>query len=616
MSRATRTAAACIAACTIAAAGAGELQPAAGCSPAAIAAEAKRVLAASCSRCHMNAEADSFDARSHASLLAQGEFQEGPYVVPGDLEASVLWQYVKDKAASMPKSGDERENFGDDDRAAIRAWILAGAPEFPAEPARKPSTLETMLARIQDYAISVPAKDIHGIRYFTFTHLHNDSKVTAADLRLTRAALAKALNSLSWSQEIVLPEEVPGTEGTVMAVDIARLGWSRDAWNAIARAYPYGLGYSNHDNEKLEDLDGRLRKLYHDREPLIYLRADWFIARATRPPLYHAILYDTVLPELRHRHHDPDRPENPAHMTAADLETYLGVDVIANLSAKKPPVMRAGFPSSGVSGHNRLIERHPLRGQGAYWKSYDFLSSTWEANLQQFPLGPRYEGNPFPKMAFKHDGGEIIFHLPNGLQGYLLVDGHDNRIDIGPIEVVSDPANNSGTPQIVNGISCIACHKNGMRASPADRVRNGKGVYGEARERVRSLYSEKAAIDQAIARDNRLFLDALERTIGPFLRGDEASKTTPITEFPEPVSEVARRYYAARDDLDAETIACELFLDDPALVVAAARSDVFRQLGLGALAVEGGKVKRGAWESLRGTSQMQQAAREFGYSPR
>jgi serine/threonine-protein kinase len=279
--------------------------------------------------------------------------------------------------------------------------------------------------------------------------------------------------------------------------------------------------------------------------------------------------------------------------------------------------MRAGFPTSGVSAHNRLIERHPLSGQRAYWKSYDFKSSTWEANLQQFPLGPRFEGNPYPDLAFKHDGGEIIFHLHNGLQGYMLVDGADRRIDAGPIEVVNDPANHSGSPLIVNGLSCAACHKNGMRPAPPDQVRTGKGVIGEALQRVLQLYPEPAQMNAAIERDQALFLAALERTIGPYLRVDEATKNTPITDLPEPIGEVARRYYALKEDLDAVTVACELYLEQPQSVVDKANSSgVWRQLGLGVLAQKGGRIKRGAWESRRGTSQMQQAAREFGYSPR
>src|SRR5262249_28948083 len=153
--------------------------------------------------------------------------------------------------------------------------------------------------------------------------------------------------------------------------------------------------------------------------------------------------------------------------------------------------------------------------------------------------------------------------------------------------------------------------------SPADQVRNGKGVFGIARDRVKDLYPETMVMDAAINRDAKIFLGSLELAIGPFLRVESESKAKPITELPEPVGEEARKYYAVEDALDAGTVACELYLDSPKSVTdKAGASDVLRNLGLGALALEGGKVKRGAWESVRGTSQMQQAAREFGYSPR
>jgi mono/diheme cytochrome c family protein len=592
--------------------------PAAGQDTSALAAQAQAVFAKHCLRCHGNAEADYFDVRVLATLKRKGEGNDKPYITPGKPDDSLIWEFIKDKASAMPKSGEERKTFGDEQRKIIKDWILAGAPDFPHEKPRNAITLEKMLQAIWNHASNANQRELPYLRYFTLSHLHNNSKhYTADDLRLTRAAVAKAINSLSWAQQIVLPEDVPGADGTVLVVNISKLGWTREMWNAIAKAYPYGLGFANHDNDKLKDLDDKLRKLFSNREELIHLRADWFVATATRPPLYHQLLFDLFIDALRKRPDDPKQPDNPKRMKALDLETHLGVNVIANLLAKSPEVMRAGFPSSGVSGQNRLIERHPLRGQGAYWKSYDFKSSTWEANLQQFPLGPRFQGNPFEKLAFKHDGGEIIFHLPNGLQGYLLINGKDERIDEGPITVVSDSANTSGTPVVVNGISCMACHKNGMRPSPADQVRTGKGVFGEARERVKALYPEKKILDGAIDRDAQLFQAALERTIGPLLRFDDETKKKPLTELAEPVGETAKKYYAAKDDLDAVTLAAELYLDSPkALVDKAGSSDVLRELGLGALAVEGGKIKRGAWESIRGTSQMQQAAREFGYSPR
>ncbi len=77
---------------------------------------------------------------------------------------------------------------------------------------------------------------------------------------------------------------------------------------------------------------------------------------------------------------------------------------------------------------------------------------------------------------------------------------------------------------------------------------------------------------------------------------------------------VARKYLL--DDLDLTAVACELFeADAKRLRQRIADSDVLRKLGLGALTRDGGLIKRGAWESVRSTSQMQQAARELGYGP-
>src|SRR5262249_20202475 len=161
----------------------------------------------------------------------------------------------------------------------------------------------------------------------------------------------------------------------------------------------------------------------------------WFVATASRPPLYHDLLQ---LPK-----------------TARELEQKLGVDVADDF--RKDKLARAGFARSGVSGQNRLVERHDAL-YGAYWKSYDFLPDNGRANLPRLPLGPldlfSKGQHPYAAQAFRQDGGEIIFNLPNGLQGYLLVNAKDERIDAGPIAVVSDDQRVSGTPEIVTGVSC------------------------------------------------------------------------------------------------------------------------------------------------------------------
>ena len=41
---------------------------------------------------------------------------------------------------------------------------------------------------------------------------------------------------------------------------------------------------------------------------------------------------------------------------------------------------------------------------------------------------------------FTHDGGEVIFNLPNGLQAYYVTNASGFRLDDAPINIVSNPA--------------------------------------------------------------------------------------------------------------------------------------------------------------------------------
>src|SRR4051794_6081196 len=119
------------------------------------------------------------------------------------------------------------------------------------------------------------------------------------------------------------------------------------------------------------------------------IRPDWFIATASRPPLYETLLQI------------PD--------TDGKLEDMLKVSFTANL--RRSRLARIGLTQSNVSKAERMIERHPAR-YGSLWKSYDFKPGNDRSNLKSLPLGPVYEGSPFTHVAFKQDGGELIFHLP------------------------------------------------------------------------------------------------------------------------------------------------------------------------------------------------------------
>ena len=273
------------------------------------------------------------------------------------------------------------------------------------------------------------------------------------------------------------------------------------------------------------------------------------MATASTPPLYHELL---SLP-----------------LTDSELETRLGVDVIRNISnAPGVRVWRAGFNNSGVSNNNRMVERHASQ-HGAYWKSYDFAGSVGTQNIFTHPLN------------FTHDGGEVIFNLPNGLQGYYLVNASGSRLDAAPINIVSNPA--ASDPTVRNGISCLGCHTEGMKTFK-DQVRsviesNTNPAYDKAQ--ALRLYVEKSKMDTLVQEDMEKYKDALEKTGGMF------DDIEPISRFHEVFQgEVDVAYAAAVVGLESEA-----FLEQ-------IRENVgLQNAGLLVLDSQNGSVKRDAWTS-------------------
>jgi serine/threonine-protein kinase len=541
-----------------------------------LAAEARGVLKQHCQRCHHGegSEGGDFDVLTLTSLTA-ARGDEKPYLVAGKPAESFLFKRVM-KGSMPPKAVRERPT--DADKEVLQRWINAGLPAFPAAEARPFIGTRAVLAAVRDHLRAARAEDRPFLRYFTLTHLHNNPRIGDADLRLARAALAKAVNSLSWKPRLVIPQAVDRDQ-TVFAVDERDLDWDRhDLWRWVLRVYPYGLKYGNHPDPEVRKLDDDIGDVTDC--DLVLVRADWFVATATRPPLYHTLL---------------QLPGN-----AADLERRLNVDVESNF--RRDRLARAGFAVSGVSGQNRLVERHDAE-HGAYWKSYDFKANNARANLLQFPLGPTVADHPFPRATFRQDGGELIFNSPNGLQGYMLVNGKDERIDAGPVEVVSDSLRTSGTPEIVNGLSCMACHKRGTIACK-DLVREGTAVSGLARQKVQRLYPGQRTLDELLKEDSDRFVRAVERVTGPFLK-DEGDRN----KDQEPVGETARQYRLV--DLTAAEAAAELGLKDAGELVERLKGNrKLRELGLAPL-LTGGAIKRHDWEALPGTSLFHLTAREL-----
>src|SRR5262245_36203108 len=218
-----------------------------------------------------------------------------------------------------------------------------------------------------------------------------------------------------------------------------------------------------------------------------------------------------------------------------------------------------------------MIERHE-GAHGYYWKSYDFASSVGRQNLFTFPLGPA----PGPR-TFQHDGGEIIFRLPNGLQAYMLVDSRGNRLDRGPTSIVSDPKHPDRV--VENGISCMSCHARGM-IEKEDQVRphleNNLDAFPEReQDAIRAFYPPREKFAAVLKADAESFRSAVLKT------GAKLSAT-------EPIVVTSLRF---ESDLDLKQAAAEVWMTPEDLLKG---MDEIRSLSrtLGALRTPGGTVQR------------------------
>ena len=536
----------------------------------ALALQAFEVLEKNCASCHgVTRVSGTLDIREPKTLFSQSK---NPYIVSGNPENSYLWQRINN--GDMPPD----RQLTSTDRDLLKAWISEGTPLPPIqrEHTQRPYvSIANVLDAIRTHQLDADADDRPFLRYFTFDHLHNDTSIENDRLSRMRAGLSKVLNSMHWKANIVRPRQVDRL-GTVFSIDIRDLDWDRkgaekeDRWNEMMKRYPYGLAHADPNDPKIEKMDNEIFKLAGSLPAI--MRADWFVARATRPPLYELVLR---LPN-----------------TASELENKLGLDVNDNLTRSR--AARAGFSKSFVSSQNRLVERHDAL-YGAYWKSYDFRKGSTKGDLIQFPLGP--DPGPgdaaiFKDFAFRHDGGEMIFHLPNGLQAYFLSDGKGKFIDKGPADVVSDPNQRSGTAEIVNGLSCMCCHNKGLIDSVRDDVRKGTAVSGEALTRVRKLYPSRERMQRLIEEDNERYGAALAKAIQPFLADSDRSK--PADTVSEPVNEILVKQY--NPDVSLNTAALELGVSAEQLKAAIAKSESLRELGLRILTTGGG-IKRDLWDN-------------------
>ncbi|MGD0044574.1 MAG: hypothetical protein ABSE84_29915, partial [Isosphaeraceae bacterium] len=299
---------------------------------------------------------------------------------------------------------------------------LQSAPgEQSHDPAPTPAVKDTVGV---DYVLKSILQDVRRTasgdrpfaRYFSLNHLLTGGS-TAEELDLHRDALAKAINHLTREPKLIRPQPIEPSN-TIYRIDLRTLGWDKrpykimengqpsgpspvNLFDLVLLEYPYGTTYQA--SATFDELASEFLAIAGQVRPIAYIRADWFVSVATQPPLYHDLL---GLP-----------------FKLKELEKLLDVKVQEDLDSGK--ARRGGVTVSGVSRNNRVLERHPARF-GAIWESFDFRTSVAKENLFRDPI----HLNPA--------GREILFNLPNGLQGYFLCDAKGDRLEAAPTEIVTD----------------------------------------------------------------------------------------------------------------------------------------------------------------------------------
>ncbi|MEO8179557.1 MAG: hypothetical protein ABI895_12060 [Deltaproteobacteria bacterium] len=332
-----------------------------------------------------------------------------------------------------------------------------------------------------------------------------------AALDADRAALTKLINSVSIDASLEAPVAVNADE-TLYRIDLRDFAWDRaivvgaarfdDAWEALIAQSPYALPYVGDDaDDATEDTGTSI--------PVLFGSA--FVAAAARAPLYYSLL---------------DIPADSDDFLANEL----GIDVPTGESA------RAGFTADTRVGEAEfLAQRFDLEVRaGVAWQISEF-----GADLFDDPLGAA------------RGEREIVFSLPNGLQGHILADGN-GRVRASS-DVLADRSESDGRAHIAT--SFFASRAGGVELEDEVRafVQANPGNFNAAeRAAILAAYPSAAQLQQLLASDRDSFFNAALTRLG-----------LDIDTTPEPISQSFADFNA---DVDLATAASELFLSQEELL--------------------------------------------------
>lgn len=472
------------------------------------------LLRAKCATCHN--QGSTTGAKSFSDILSVEELLSKGLIKAGDSKTSTLIERVED--GSMPLGQAE---LSEEEKKILKDWIESGAKTFSSNATGIPevgfiSNDDLEACMVKDLR-NVKEEDKPFIRYLNLGNLYNSGR--RSEIERTRLALNKLLNSLSWKKGIKNPVVIDGTS-TLLRLDLRDYKWTPEMWEEIAKANPYPEPIDNTRDRELAE---------KTKTGTPHLRGDWVVFSASRPPLYHSLLYD--LQTL---------PEAVGKVNAVkSLEKLLHVD--SQQDERLGDVVKAGFRQSNVTKSNRIITVHETP-YGDYWKSDDFKTRVGEQNIFEHPLDS------------KPDGGEFIYSLPNELHAYLVADKNGTRLDGAPTDVVVDPLRFHKDGVVLPGVSCMSCHTSGIKKhndeilthfEDLERIFKDKTDNPQILrlvEDVKKVYKGNVALNQRYNEGEKAYVEALLKT------GNSASN-------PDPVHATSDQFEAP---LDIRSMAAEL----------------------------------------------------------
>jgi hypothetical protein len=255
-----------------------------------LAIHARDILHRYCSGCHDGGP----NSRGRLNVMSSGGLSPTrkppvPFVAPGKPADSQIVQFIEDR--SMPPGKHPRPT--PDDVGALKEWITAGAPGYPAAFDEK-TTIEALLGDVAGLQKKDP-KSVEFFRYISFADVVSTNP-HVKKLGEVQDRLEQAFRLIGGRQGEGLLEPVDST-ATLFRINLHKIGWDApevfrrvdqtgvfrpppqvSAYDVLLLEYPYASEPAENGLPVLGYI--KQAKL---RRPIPYVRGDW-LADALLPP--------------------------------------------------------------------------------------------------------------------------------------------------------------------------------------------------------------------------------------------------------------------------------------------------------------------------------------------